>query len=185
VGRIDTLGVPRVWNTCLRLVYTSGFRMHFPHCVAIFHKLPWLSKTRVIYKKSQRSAVNECRNRMCKLSLRRFIFLNRFFAVNSRGSSFSMLRGHSNNTWHFLAYFRHTHTRVTWQFSFYRKHSFLKTFSVKFSSKIDKKMTRDISVDPPRPCVIWWHFREPPLRVSRIIWMAPYGQVVVVQTLFK
>jgi len=31
--------------------------------------------------------------------------------------------------------------------------SFLKTFAVKFSSKIDKKMTRDIWVDPPPPPV--------------------------------
>jgi len=52
----------------LRLVYTSGFRMRFPHCISIFHKLPWLSKTKVFYKKSQRSAVNACGNQMCKLS---------------------------------------------------------------------------------------------------------------------
>jgi len=45
-------------KAALRLVYTSGFRMRFPHYVAIFHKLPWLSKTKVIYKKLQRSAVN-------------------------------------------------------------------------------------------------------------------------------
>jgi len=37
--------------------------------VAIFHNLPWLSKTKVIYKKSQRSAVNACGNRMCKRGL--------------------------------------------------------------------------------------------------------------------
>jgi len=38
------------------------------------------------------------------------------------------------------------------------------------------KMTRDILVDPSTPCVIWWHYHDPrpPLRVSRIIWMAPY-----------
>jgi len=52
----------------LRLVYTSGFRMRFPHCVAIFHKLPCLSETKVFYKKLQRSAVNACGNWMCKLS---------------------------------------------------------------------------------------------------------------------
>ena len=40
--------------------------MRFPHCVAIFHNLPWLSKTKVIYKKSQRSAVNACGNQICK-----------------------------------------------------------------------------------------------------------------------
>jgi len=65
----------------LRLVYTSGFRMRFPHCVAIFHKLPWLSKTKVFYKKSQRSAVNACGNRMCKLSFIRahgVLFLYKF-----------------------------------------------------------------------------------------------------------
>ncbi len=49
------------------------FRMRFPHafsaCVANFHELPWLSETKVIYKKSQHSAVNACGNRMCKLSL--------------------------------------------------------------------------------------------------------------------
>jgi len=53
----------------LRLVYTSGFCMRFPHCIAIFHKLPRLSKTKVFYEKLQLSSVNACGNRMCKLSL--------------------------------------------------------------------------------------------------------------------
>jgi len=51
----------------LRHIYTSGFRMHFLHCVAIFYYLPWLSKTKVIYKKLQQNSVN-CGNWMCKLS---------------------------------------------------------------------------------------------------------------------
>jgi len=42
--------------------------MHFEHWVAIFHELPWLSQTKVFYKKLQRSAVNACGNRMCQLS---------------------------------------------------------------------------------------------------------------------
>jgi len=42
--------------------------MHFPHSVAIFYNLPWLSKTKVRYKKSQCNAA--WGNRMCKLSLR-------------------------------------------------------------------------------------------------------------------
>jgi len=58
--------------------------MRFPHCVAIFHNLPWLSKTKVIYKKSQRSAVDACRNRMCKLSFRHvFTALRYNFKVNT------------------------------------------------------------------------------------------------------
>ncbi len=44
----------------LKLVYTSGFRMRFLHCVAIFYYLPWLRKTKVSYKKSQRNEVNVC-----------------------------------------------------------------------------------------------------------------------------
>jgi len=54
--------------------------MRFPHCVAIFHNLPWLSTTRVIYKKSQRSAVNACGNRMCKRGLRHELSLLLHFA---------------------------------------------------------------------------------------------------------
>jgi len=38
----------------LRRIYTSGFRMRFPHCVAIFYNLPWLSKTKVIYRNTIR-----------------------------------------------------------------------------------------------------------------------------------
>ncbi len=56
----------------LSWVYTSSFCMRFRHCVAIFHYLPWLSKTKVSYKKLQCNAVNPCRNRMCKLILRHF-----------------------------------------------------------------------------------------------------------------
>ncbi len=52
----------------LRHIYTSGFRMNFLHCVAIFYYLPWLSKTKVIYKKSQYNSVNACGNWMRKLS---------------------------------------------------------------------------------------------------------------------
>ncbi len=54
--------------TALRRVYTSHFCMRFPHCIAIFYYLPWLSKTKVTYIKLQRSGVNACGNRMCKLS---------------------------------------------------------------------------------------------------------------------
>jgi len=38
-------------NCSYRHIYTSGFRMRFLHCVAIFYYLPWLSKTKVGYKK--------------------------------------------------------------------------------------------------------------------------------------
>jgi len=62
------------WNSnakqALRRVYTSSFRMRFPHCVAIFYNLPWLSKTKISNNKLQRNAVNTCGNRMCKLSLK-------------------------------------------------------------------------------------------------------------------
>jgi hypothetical protein len=34
-------------------------------------------------------------------------------------------------------------------------------------------MTLYIWVDLPPPCVIWWHCRPPPLRVSGIIWITP------------
>jgi len=50
----------------LSLVYTSGFRMHFPHCVAIFHKLPWLSETKVIYKKIAKQCGQLMRSMMRK-----------------------------------------------------------------------------------------------------------------------
>jgi len=50
----------------LSLVYTSGFRMRLPHCVAIFYKLPWFCSTKVSYEKSQLNAENACGNRMCK-----------------------------------------------------------------------------------------------------------------------
>jgi len=43
--------------------------MRFPHCIAIFCYLPWLSKTKVSYKKSQHNEENACGNRMCKISL--------------------------------------------------------------------------------------------------------------------
>ncbi len=62
---------------------------------------------------------------------------------------------------------------VTWQCSFYRKHSLLKTFVVKFSSKMDEKMTRDILVDPLPLSFGDTVANPPPPRVSRIIWMAP------------
>jgi len=43
--------------------------IRFPHAFSAlhcnFHNLAWLSKTKVIYKKSQRSVVNACGNRMC------------------------------------------------------------------------------------------------------------------------
>jgi len=52
----------------LRRIYTSSFRMRFPHCVAIFYNLPWFCSIKVSYKKSQRNVVNACGNRMCKLS---------------------------------------------------------------------------------------------------------------------
>jgi len=40
----------------------------FRSALQFFYNLPWLSKTKVSYKKSQRNAVNACENRMCKLS---------------------------------------------------------------------------------------------------------------------
>jgi hypothetical protein len=46
-----------------------------------------------------------------------------------------------------------------------------------YCSKKGHKMSSDTLIDPlPPQCVIWRHCREPsaPLRVSRIIWMAPY-----------
>ena len=63
-----TLGQVFFLKYYLRRVYTSGFRMHFTNCIAIFYNLPWLSKTKVNHKKLQGNAVNACRNRMCKLS---------------------------------------------------------------------------------------------------------------------
>ncbi len=57
-------------NTNFRRIYTSGFPMRFPHWVAIFYNLPWLSKTKVSYIKLQCNAVNACGNRMCKLSFK-------------------------------------------------------------------------------------------------------------------
>jgi len=43
--------------------------MRLLHFIAIFYYLPWLMKTRVINRKSQRNAENACRNWMCKLGL--------------------------------------------------------------------------------------------------------------------
>ncbi len=66
--------------------------------------------------------------------------------------------------------------RVPWQFSFYRKHSFLKTFAVKFSSKIDfKKWHVTFWLTPISPVSFGDTVatRSPPPQVSRIIWMAP------------
>jgi len=59
----------------LSLVYTSGFHMRLPHCIVIFHNLPWLSKTKVIYKKLQHNAVNAYGNRMCKQGFNYELFL--------------------------------------------------------------------------------------------------------------
>jgi hypothetical protein len=59
--------------------------------------------------------------------------------------------------------------------SFYWKHRFLPTHFMFLWWNIVPKMTRDILVDPSPLCVIWWHYHDPhPLRVSPIIWMAPY-----------
>jgi hypothetical protein len=58
----------------LSLVYTSGFRMRLPHCVAIFYKLPWFCSTKVSYEKSQRNAENACGNRMCKWGFNMWLF---------------------------------------------------------------------------------------------------------------
>jgi len=80
----------------------------------------------------------------------------------------SSIRGHSNDTWYFFGLFEAPPSPcviwwhwlgpppgptpgVTWQFSIYRKHGFLKTLVVKFSSKMDEKMTRNILFDPPSP----------------------------------
>jgi len=81
----QTINNPRaLTRTVLRPVYTSGFHMRFLHCVAIFDNLPWLSKTKVSYKKLQRNAVNKFGNRMCKLSFSKllliFISLNLLFS---------------------------------------------------------------------------------------------------------
>jgi len=59
----------------------------------------------------------------------------------------------------FLAYFRPPPPYViwwhlpgvTWQFSFIRKHSFLKTFVLKFSSKMDKKLHETFWLTPRPP----------------------------------
>jgi hypothetical protein len=48
-------------------VYTSDFRMHLPHCVAIFYYLLWF---KVRTKKSQCNVENACGNRMCKQRLK-------------------------------------------------------------------------------------------------------------------
>jgi hypothetical protein len=50
-------------------VYTSGFPMHLPHCVAVFYNLPWFCSIEVNYKKLQFNAENACGNRMCKKAL--------------------------------------------------------------------------------------------------------------------
>ena len=63
-----------------RRIYTSGLHMRFPHWIAIFYYWPWLSKTKVSYKKLQCSVVNACRNRKCKLSFIRQCFLLYFIA---------------------------------------------------------------------------------------------------------
>ncbi len=67
------------------------------------------------------------------------------------------LRSHSNNTGHFSP-ISVPHPCVTWQYDFYRKHSSLKTFEVRFSSKIDTWHFGEL----PSPCVILWHFRDHP-----------------------
>jgi len=47
-------------------VYTSGFRMRLPHCIAIFYNLPWFCSIKVSIKKLQSNAENACGNRVCK-----------------------------------------------------------------------------------------------------------------------
>jgi len=54
----------------LSWVYTSGFLMHLPHCIAIFYNLPWFWSIKVSNKKSQRNAENTCKNQMCKRAFR-------------------------------------------------------------------------------------------------------------------
>jgi len=77
-------------------------------------------------------------------------FFKAFYNTSMRLSN-GVIWGHSNNTRHFLGLF-HTPPLPLGRDSFhFRKYSFLKTFAVKFSSKKDKKMTRDILVDPPPP----------------------------------
>jgi len=60
----------------LRQVYTSGFCMRFPHCVAISYKLPWFPSIKVSFEKLQRNAKNACGNRMCNI-----MFLTTTFIV--------------------------------------------------------------------------------------------------------
>ncbi len=36
--------------TMLRRIYTSGFCMHLPHCVAIFNNLTWFAQSRQVIK---------------------------------------------------------------------------------------------------------------------------------------
>ncbi len=59
----------------VQLWWVGGVKAHlhirFPHAFFAlrcnFYNLPWLRKTKVSYKKSQRNAVNACGNRMRKL----------------------------------------------------------------------------------------------------------------------
>jgi len=62
-------------NLALSWVYTSSFRMHLLHCVAIFYKIPWFCSTMVIYEKLQCNAEKACGNRMCK---RAFKYLKQY-----------------------------------------------------------------------------------------------------------
>jgi len=50
VKQFDRIGSRLFCISMLRCVYTSDFLMHFPHCIAIFYYLPWLSKTKISYK---------------------------------------------------------------------------------------------------------------------------------------
>ncbi len=47
VKQFDRIGSRLFCISMLRCVYTSDFLMHFPHCIAIFYYLPWLSKTKI------------------------------------------------------------------------------------------------------------------------------------------
>jgi len=82
-------------------VYTSGFRMRFPHCVAIFYYLPWLNNTKVSYKKLQRNRENACGNRMCKCALKAELRMELVVAIQIIRDTFLALSWSPLSMWHF------------------------------------------------------------------------------------
>ncbi len=58
-----SMGYLQTYSTyALSWVYTSDFRMRWPHYVAIFYNIPWFCSIKVSYKKLQRNAETGCVN---------------------------------------------------------------------------------------------------------------------------